>query len=104
MPDNPTLPTIIETPIRVRFTETDMMGVAHHSNYLVYFEAGRVEWSRAVGASYADLEAQGFSLAVAETTVRYAAPAVFDQVILVRTWVEAVRSRGVQFAYEIVDQ
>jgi acyl-CoA thioester hydrolase len=96
-------PHIHETAFRVRFAETDAMGIAHHAMYLVYFEAGRVEFSRHAGASYAELEAEGYSLAVSEVNLRYAAPARFDQMITVRTWVEDIRSRSVTFAYQIVD-
>ena len=96
-------PRIKETTFRVRFAETDQMGVVHHSNYVVYFEAGRIEFTRQAGAPYADLEAQGYSLAVSEVNVRYIAAAHFDQLITVRTWLEEARSRTVAFGYEIVD-
>ncbi len=96
-------PRMVETLLRVRFAETDAMGIAHHANYLVYFEAGRVELSRQGGASYADLEASGFSLAVSEVEIRYIAPAQFDQWIGVQAQVEDVRSRSVRFSYQIVD-
>jgi len=96
-------PRIKETTFRVRFAETDQMGVVHHSNYVVYFEVGRIEFTRQAGAPYADLEAQGFSLAVSEVNIRYITAAHFDQVIAVRTWLEDARSRTVAFGYEIVD-
>ncbi len=92
-----------ETTFRVRFAETDMMGIVHHASYAVYFEAGRVEFSHQVGASYASLEEQGFSLAVSELQIRYVAAARFDQHITVRTWVDDIRSRSVTFGYEVVD-
>lgn len=94
---------VAEHTIRIRFAETDMMGIVHHANYLVYFEAGRVEFSRQAGASYADLEAHGYSLAVSELSIRYAVPCHFDQLITIRIWLEKVRSRGVDFGYQIVD-
>lgn len=94
---------VVETGFRVRYVETDMMGIVHHSNYLAYFEIGRVEFSRQVGAPYTDLEMQGLSLAVSEVSLRYTTPAVFDQLIVVRTWLERVRSRELTFGYEIVD-
>jgi acyl-CoA thioester hydrolase len=94
---------VAEHTVRVRFAETDLMGIVHHANYLVYFEAGRVEFLRQVGASYADLEAQGYSLAISELSVRYAEPCRFDQLITIRTWLEKVRSRGIAFGYQIVD-
>lgn len=92
-----------ELTFRVRFAETDMMGIVHHANYLIYFEAGRVDFSREAGASYADLEANGFSLAVSEIQIRYIVPARFDQLITVRTWVDELKSRTVTFGYEVVD-
>jgi acyl-CoA thioester hydrolase len=94
---------IKETTFRVRFAETDMMGMVHHASYVVYLEVGRVDFSRQAGAAYADLEAQGYSLAVCEANLRYVNPARFDQLITVRTWVSEIRSRTVAFGYEIVD-
>lgn len=96
-------PPGVETEILVRFAETDAMGIVHHANYLIYFEAGRVTLSKAVGAPYAELEDMGFSLAVVEANVRYIAAARFDQRLTVRTWVERLVSRSVTFGYEIHD-
>jgi acyl-CoA thioester hydrolase len=96
-------PRIKETAFRVRFAETDMLGMVHHASYVVYLEVGRVDFSRQVGASYADLEARGYSLAVSEAHLRFVKPARFDQLITVRTWVSEIRSRTVAFGYEIVD-
>lgn len=92
-----------ETTLQVRFAETDMMGIVHHANYAIYFEAGRVDFSRQVGAPYASLEEQGYSLAVSELQIRYIAAARFDQHVTVRTWVDHIRSRTVTFGYEVVD-
>lgn len=89
--------------MRVRFAETDMMGIVHHAAYIVYFEEGRSHFSREVGAPYADLEEMGYSFAVAEVNARYAAPAVYDQLITVCCWVEKMGSRGMTFGYEILD-
>lgn len=94
---------IVETSFRVRFAETDAMGVVHHAAYVVYLEEGRSEFSRQRGAPYSELENSGFSLAVSEVSLRYLAPARYDQLVTVRTWVKDVRSRAVTFAYEIVD-
>jgi acyl-CoA thioester hydrolase len=96
-------PRIKETTFRVRFAETDLMGVVHHSSYVIYFEVGRVDFTRQAGAPYADLEAQGYSLAVSEVNARYIAAARFDQLITVRTWLAEARSRTVAFGYEVVD-
>ena len=99
----PDAPHITETSFRVRFAETDLMGVAHHSSYVIYCEVGRVDFTRQAGAPYSELEAQGFSLAVSELNLRYLAVARFDQLITVRTWLAELRSRTVSFGYEIVD-
>lgn len=95
---------IRETLIRVRFAETDLMGIAHHASYVVYLEEGRVDFTRQINAPYADLEAEGYSLAVSELSIRYGTAARFDQVIVVRTWIEEARSRMVTFGYEVVEQ
>jgi len=93
---------VIEATIRVRFAETDMMGIVHHGAYIVYFEEGRSEYSRQVGAPYAELEDSGHSLAVSEVRARYIAPARYDDVLKIRTWVKKIGSRGVTFGYEII--
>lgn len=92
-----------EVSVRVRFAETDAMGIVHHASYLLYFEVGRVELIRQAGASYAEIEAGGHSLAVSEVELRYIAPAHFDQVLIIRTRVEELRSRGIALTYEILD-
>jgi len=89
------------TELRVRYAETDRMGIVYYANYLVWCEVGRVEFMRALGGSYADLEAQGYGLAVAEATVRYLAPARFDDRVRVETSLVGVRSRAVMFDYVI---
>lgn len=94
---------VSEASLRVRFAETDDMGIVHHASYLLYFEVGRVELTRQAGASYADLEAGGHSLALSEIEIRYAAPAHFDQMLTVRTQVKAIRSRSITLTYEILD-
>lgn len=86
---------------RVRYGETDRMGVAYHPNYLVWCEIGRTDWIRAHGITYAELERRGHLLAVAEATVRYAAPAHYDDLVRVETRLESVKSRALTFAYEI---
>jgi acyl-CoA thioester hydrolase len=87
--------------LRVRYAETDRMGVVYHANYLVWCEVGRVEFMRALGRSYAALEADGTALAVTEASVRYLAPARFDDPVRVTTTLASVRSRAVTFDYEI---
>lgn len=89
------------TSFRVRYGETDQMGLAYHPNYLVWCEIGRTELMRQLGAPYAALEAEGHFLAVAEATVRYGAAAHYDDLIRVDTSVKTVRSRAITFEYEI---
>jgi acyl-CoA thioester hydrolase len=84
---------------RVRYAETDQMSVVYHANYLVWCEIGRTELIRRLGASYAELERQGTTLAVADAALRYHAPARYDDLIRVEARVEEVRSRSVRFGY-----
>jgi len=88
--------------IRVRYGETDQMGVAYHANYLVWCEIGRTDLIRSLGPSYAEMEQQGLRLAVAEASVRYRAPARYDDVLSVETRLEKVQSRFVTFAYRVL--
>jgi len=90
--------------VRVRYAETDAAGIAHHSSYLLWLEAARVEWLRALGADYAAIERDGYHLAVVEARLRYVAPAVFDQPLVIRTGVADRRSREITFVYEVVSQ
>jgi acyl-CoA thioester hydrolase len=88
--------------LRVRYAESDQMGVVYHTNYLVWCEMGRTELIRAVtGRSYADLERDGVGLAVSELSIRYSGAARYDNLIRVRTTLTEVRSRSVTFEYEI---
>ena len=95
------MPLTQSTELRVRYAETDRMGIVYYANYLVWCEVGRVEFMRALGGSYADLEAKGYGLAVAEARVRYLAPARFDDFVRVETSLAGVRSRAVTFDYVI---
>lgn len=91
-----------ETQVRVRYAETDQMGIAHHSNYLIWFEHGRSEFCRAKGFSYGEMEkTDGALLVVAETHCRYKQAAFYEDLITIRTRVSEVRSRGLRFRYEI---
>ncbi len=92
-----------ETELRVRYAETDRMGVVYYANYLVWCEVGRVEFLRSLGRSYAVLEREGVGLAVSEARVRYLSPARFDDRIRVVTSLMEVRSRAVSFDYLILN-
>ncbi|MEK7239373.1 MAG: thioesterase family protein [Gemmatimonadota bacterium] len=87
--------------IRVRYAETDQMGVVYHANYLVWCEIGRTDYIRSRGLSYADMERQGLLLAVTDVTMRLHASARYDDLVRVTTRLVSVRSRAVEFAYEI---
>ena len=91
-----------ETEIRVRYAETDKMGIVHHSNYLIWFEAGRSDLCRARGFSYKEMEENDSALmVVAESYVRYKSPAFYEDILNVRTRVAEIRSRSIRFIYEI---
>jgi acyl-CoA thioester hydrolase len=91
-----------QTRVRVRYAETDQMGVVYYANYLVWMEVGRVEYCKAFGFNYRDMEIEdGVMLAVAESRCRYAFPARFDDEVVVETWVAEANSRMVTFAYEM---
>ena len=92
-----------ETRLRVRYAETDQMGVVYHSNHLIWFEVGRVELMRQMGFSYCDMERQdGRFIAVAEAKCRYCAPVRYDEEVVVRTRLKNVRKSVVVFGYELV--
>ena len=92
-----------ETILRVRYSETDKMGIVYYANYLVWFEIGRAEYCRARGFSYRDLEENEDSfLVVAESYCRYKAPAYYDDELIVRTHITELRRRSLRFGYEIV--
>jgi len=95
------MPVTHATELRVRYAETDRMGVVYYANFLVWCEVGRVEYMRALGGSYAALEAEGYGLAVSEARVRYLAPARFDDLVRIETSLTGVRSRAVTFDYLI---
>ena len=93
-----------ETTIRVRYAETDRMGVVYHANYLVWFEIGRTEFCRARGFAYKDMEESDHAfLVVAESYCRYKAPARYDDELVVRTHITELRRRSLRFGYEIVN-
>ena len=92
-----------ETRLRVRYAETDQMGVVYHSNHLIWFEVGRVEMMREMGFSYRDMERDdGRFIAVAEVKCRYRSPVYYDEEIVIRTRLKNVRESVVVFSYELV--
>jgi len=96
-------PAVCETRLRVRYVETDQMGVVYHTNYLIWFEVGRVEFLRQLGFTYRDMERQdGCYIAVVDARCRYRAPARYDDQILVRTFFKNLRASLIHFGYEIL--
>lgn len=91
----------METQVRVRYAETDAMGVVHHATYLVWFELGRTEYTRAVGLPYREVEAGGTRLVVVEATCRFHRPARYDDLVVVRTGVRDVSKATLTFEYEV---
>lgn len=87
--------------IRVRYAETDAMGVVYYANYLAYFEVARVEYLRSAGISYRDLEAAGVSAAVTQAHVRYLAPARFDDLLTIATRVADMTRVRFRIEYEV---
>ena len=88
--------------IHVRYAETDQMGVVYHTNYLIWFEVGRTEYSRERGLSYRSMEEKGVYLPVLESHCRIVASARFEDTLKVRTWVDEMKTRKMVFAYEVV--
>src|SRR5438309_1295697 len=91
-----------EISIRVRYAETDRMGLLHHANYLVYFEQGRIELLRSQGLAYKDLEDQGFLLVLTHVDVRYRSPARYDDLLTLRTVVERTTMVRIDHRYELL--
>lgn len=85
--------------LRVRYAETDQMGVAYHSHYLIWCEMARTEHLRRLGVRYRDLEDRGFRLVVTEARLRFLRPARYDDPVTVRAWLASVGSRQVAFGY-----
>jgi acyl-CoA thioester hydrolase len=98
----PQMKTFSETRIRVRYAETDQMGVVYYANYLVWMEVARAELCRVCGFTYREMEREdGVLMVVAESNCRYASPARYDDEVTVKCWIEAAGSRMVTIAYEM---
>src|SRR5262249_22814425 len=91
-----------EITIRVRYAETDRMGLLHHANYLVYFEQGRIELLRSLVMAYKDLEDQGYLLVLTRVQVRYKSPARYDDVLTLRTTVARTTLVKIEHRYELL--
>lgn len=89
---------------RVRYAETDQMGVVYHGNYAVFFEMGRVEWLRNMGVSYKSMEENGIMLPVVSLTMNYKKPARYDDLLTVKTIFKSQTSVKIEFDYEIYNE
>ena len=90
------------THLRVRYAETDRVGLLHHANYLVYFEEGRTELLRSQGFTYRDIEDQGFYLVLTKVQVRYRSPAYYDDLLILRTSVVRTTLVKIEHKYELL--
>ncbi|MBN1140430.1 MAG: acyl-CoA thioesterase [Deltaproteobacteria bacterium] len=90
--------------LTVRYAETDAQGVAHHANYLTWFEEGRSEFLRQAGMNYSDIERAGFFVVVAHAEIAYRAPAFYEDRVTVTTVLDKARSRILKFSYRAVNQ
>lgn len=91
----------VDVPIRVRYADTDRMGVVYYGTYPMYFEIGRSEYMRARGYTYRELEETGYHLVVVEMEVKYHNSAIYDDLVIVKTGISELKSRGLTFHYEI---
>lgn len=92
------------TTLRVRYGETDKMGIVYYGNYATYLEQGRTEWLRDIGFSYKWMEDNGIHLPVVELSVKYKAPARYDDVLTVTTTLKKIPTYSIEFTYEIHNQ
>jgi acyl-CoA thioester hydrolase len=93
----------VESRTRVRYKETDQMGIAHHANYIVWFEIGRTDFCRATGITYREIENRGFVLVVVDIGCRFRTPFRYDDEVLIRTSIAEAGSRTLKFGYELRD-
>ncbi len=93
----------VETRLRVRYAETDQMGVVYYANYFIWMEVGRVEYCRSSGLRYRDIEAGGYFLVVAEADCRYSTPARYDDEVVISTRLSDASPRMPRFDYQITD-
>lgn len=90
--------------LRVRYGETDQMGVVYHGNYAQYFEVGRVEWLRNIGVSYDSMEKEGVMLPVVSLQIKYKKPAYYDQLLTLKTVFKKMAGVRIEFDYELFNE
>ena len=94
----------VDIAVRVRYAETDQMGIVYHSHYVVWFEIGRTEFCRAAGLPYRQLEESGLRIPVTGLQLKYRRPARYDDDLTVRTTLAELSARGLTFAYDVLDR
>jgi acyl-CoA thioester hydrolase len=94
---------VVESEIRVRYAETDAEGVVYYANHFVYMEVGRINFLRALGLDRAFWHKAGWGIVIVEASCRYHAPAHFDELLVIRTWLENVRRSSFTFSYELLN-
>lgn len=97
-------PYYVETEIVVRYAETDQMGIAHHSNYPVWFEIGRTDFFKTIGFPYSAIEAKGLLMPLTEMRCAFKNPARYDDTIIIRTSIAHISHVKIGFAYQVINQ
>lgn len=95
---------VSETRLRVRYSETDQMGVVYYGNYAQYYEVGRVEAMRELGTSYSEMEKNGIAMPILSMKCKYIRPAQYDDLLIIRTTIAEMPSTRIMFDYEIFDE
>ena len=90
--------------LRTRYAETDQMGVVYYGNYPQYLELGRVEWLRSIGFTYKAMEEEGVMMPVVSLLIQYKKPALYDELITIRTKLKELPSTKIEFDYEILNE
>ena len=93
---------ISETKITVRYAETDQMGIVHHSNYLIWFEAGRTDFIKGSKISYTEMEQEGILIPLAESNCKYIIGAKYEDELIIKTWVKELTPVKVEFNYSVI--
>lgn len=93
---------ISETKITVRYAETDQMGIVHHSNYLIWFEAGRTDFIKGSNISYTEMEQKGILIPLAESNCKYIIGAKYEDELIIKTWVKELTPVKVEFNYSVI--
>ncbi|MBI4970261.1 MAG: acyl-CoA thioesterase [Candidatus Omnitrophica bacterium] len=97
-------PEVYDWDIRVRYSETDQMGVTYYANYFVWFEVARTEYFRSKGVDYTEIEKRKIFLAVVDAQCKYLAPTRYDDLLTVRTWIGRLGKTSMTFGYEIIEK